>query len=120
MKEYIDISKIDKNDIFIDNMNVIIKCYCSFDMYDKIYAMTEDILEDIKRIAKNKFDANKAALLMNELHPGKNLPVPDPWYGTEPGYHEVYALMNDACERIIEKYKGSPTPPKEGHRTTIS
>ena len=75
-----------------------------FDMYDKIYAMTEDILEDIKRIAKNKFDANKAALLMNELHPGKNLPVPDPWYGNEDGYVHTFALINQACEAIIQQH----------------
>lgn len=86
-----------------------------FEIYDKIYAMTAEILEDIKRIAKNKFDSSKAELLLNELHPGKNMPVPDPWYGTEPGYHDVYALMNDACERIIEKYKStSPNPPEDG------
>jgi len=89
-----------------------------FVVYDKIYAMTEDILEDIKRIAKNKFDSNKAELLLNELHPGKNMPVPDPWYGTEPGYHEVYALMNDACNKIIEKYKNASASSKEGFRTS--
>jgi protein-tyrosine phosphatase len=43
---------------------------------------------------------------MNELYLGKNLDVPDPWYGPEPGYHEVYALIDKVCNSIIEKYKG--------------
>lgn len=75
-----------------------------FDSYDKIYALAGDVLDDIKRIAKNKFDAGKAELLMNEQFPGKNLDVPDPYYGTEPGYHEVYRMISGVCDRIIEKY----------------
>ena len=59
----------------------------------------------MKRIAKEKYDAKKVELLMNELYPGKNMDVPYPWYGTEPGYHEVYAMMDKACDKIIEKYR---------------
>ena len=58
----------------------------------------------MKRIARNRYDASKVDLLMNELYPGKNLDVPDPWYGPEPGYHDVYKMINAACERIIQKY----------------
>lgn len=73
-----------------------------FDRYDKIYALAGDVMDEIKRIAKNRFDANKADWLMNELHPGKNEDVPDPWYGPEPGYHDVYKMISEACEKIIE------------------
>lgn len=75
-----------------------------FDSYDKIYALAGDVLDDMKKIAKNKFDAGKAELLMNEQFPGKNLDVPDPYYGTEPGYHEVYKMISEVCDRIVEKY----------------
>jgi len=76
-----------------------------FDKFDKIYAMAEDVVDDMRRIAKNKFDESKVELLLNELYPGKNMDVPDPWYGTEPGYHKVYALIEEACEMIVEKNK---------------
>ena len=79
-----------------------------FDRFDKIYAMADDVLDDIKRIAKNKFDPTKVDFLMNELFPGQNVSVPDPWYGPEPGYHQVYKLIDDACEAIIKKYATSP------------
>jgi protein-tyrosine phosphatase len=75
-----------------------------FDIYDKIYALAGDVLDEIKRIAGRKFDATKADLLLNELHPGQNEDVPDPWYGPEPGYHEVYELIDKACDAVIEKY----------------
>ena len=74
-----------------------------FDRYDKIYAMAEDVLDDIKRIAKDKYDPSKVDLFLNELYPGKNASVPDPWYGEEPGYHEVYQLIEEVCNAIIQK-----------------
>jgi protein-tyrosine phosphatase len=75
-----------------------------FEVYDKIYALAADVLDDIKLISKKKFDATKVDLLMNELYPGKNRDVPDPYYGTEPGYHEVYKMIDDVCDAIINKY----------------
>ena len=77
-----------------------------FEVYDKIYALAADVMDEMRRIAKDKFDAAKAELLMNELYPGENVDVPDPWYGPEPGYHEVYKLISKACDAIIEKYAG--------------
>lgn len=79
-----------------------------FDNYDKIYALAGDVMDEIRRIARNKYDASKAELLMNELHPGKDMDVPDPWYGPEPGYHDVYKMIAEACDAIIEKYATSP------------
>jgi protein-tyrosine phosphatase len=76
-----------------------------FERYDKIYAMAEDVVSDIRRIAKNKFDESKVELLLNELYPGKDMDVPDPWYGAEPGYHEVYSLIEEACGVIVERHK---------------
>jgi len=83
-----------------------------FNVYDKIYALANDVMDEIKRIAGKKFDVSKVDLLMNELHPGKNIDVPDPWYGPEPGYHEAFKLIDQACERIVEKT--SPNPSKGG------
>ena|SRR5947209_3226808 len=76
-----------------------------FDRYDKIYAMADDVVDEIKWIAKDKYDPAKVDLFLNELHPGKNASVPDPWYGAEPGFHEVYKLIDETCNRIIEKEK---------------
>jgi protein-tyrosine phosphatase len=75
-----------------------------FAIYDKIYALADDVLEDIKSIGSSSFDAQKADLLMNELNPGENQSVPDPYYGAEDGYHQVYAMIDEVCNKIIEKY----------------
>jgi len=52
----------------------------------------------------------KADLLMNELCPGENIDVPDPWYGPEPGYHEVYRMIDQACDQIIRRYSEQSHP----------
>jgi len=72
--------------------------------FDKIYAMDNDVYDDMKRISRELWDPSKTNLLMNELFPRENIDVPDPWYGTERNYHEVYEMMDKACDVIIEKY----------------
>ncbi len=75
-----------------------------FQRFDKIYALAGDVVDDIRRISGKQFDPKKVDLLMNEAHPGKDEDVPDPWYGPEPGYHEVYAMIDAATDKIIAKY----------------
>lgn len=70
--------------------------------FDRIYAMANDVIEEMKWIAKDKFNTKKIDLLLNVLYPGQNKDVPDPWYGGEDGYHEVYKLIDEACEKIVE------------------
>lgn len=76
-----------------------------FHRYDRIYAMAQDVIDDMRRIARKDFDERKVSLLLNELHPGRNLDIPDPWYGGEEGYHEVFELIDRACDALLEKVK---------------
>ena len=78
-----------------------------FQRFDKIYAMAGDVIDDMRRIAGRQFEASKVDLLLNEVHPGSNEDVPDPWSGPEPGYHDVYAMIDQAADKIIAKY-GQP------------
>lgn len=75
-----------------------------FKQFDRIYAMAKDVIDEMRYIAKGDFVEDKVELLLNELFPGQNLDVPDPWYGTEPGFHEVFKTINKACEKIVENY----------------
>lgn len=73
--------------------------------FNKIYVMDSENYINVKHISGELWDESKVDLLLNELHPGKNMGVPDPWYGTEEGYHKVFKMISDACDVIIEKYK---------------
>lgn len=72
--------------------------------YDIIYAMANDVLQDMRRIAKNKFDTNKVSLFLEASFPGEDRDVPDPWSGPESHYHEVFEIIDRNCDTIIKKY----------------
>ena len=75
-----------------------------FNIYDKIYAMAGDVITDIESISGKDFNKDKAMLFLNELEPGQNKDVPDPWFGGEEGYHEVFDLINKTCDAILINY----------------
>lgn len=74
------------------------------DHYDKIYVMANDVLTEMKRILAGKPFGNQVELFLDTLYPNLNMDVPDPWYGAEEGYHEVYTLIEKACDAIVENY----------------
>jgi protein-tyrosine phosphatase len=82
-----------------------------FQRFDKIYALAEDVMDEIRRIAGPTFDPAKASLLMNEVYPGSDQDVPDPWAGPEPGYHEAFRLIDQACEKIVQNQQQKQNNP---------
>ncbi len=72
--------------------------------YDLIYAMAPDVLAEMKWIARNDLDEKKVKLFLEESFPGEQKEVPDPWYGPEPGYHELFDIINNNCDNIIKQY----------------
>jgi protein-tyrosine phosphatase len=75
-----------------------------FARYDKIYAMAADVYDEIKRIGGATADMTKVELFLNELRPGSNDSVPDPWYGTERDYTPVFHMIAETCDAIIGRY----------------
>lgn len=80
-----------------------------FKDYDRIYAMAADVMEDMIKIGGEAFDPGKATFFLNELYPGENRDVPDPWYGEEDGYIEVFALIEEACNAIVQNHLHTQT-----------
>jgi len=76
-----------------------------FDNFDYIFAMDESNQSDNLELARNESDRNKVELFLNMNQPGKNLSVPDPYYGGEQGFEDVYQMLNEACDKFIETLK---------------
>lgn len=72
--------------------------------FDKIYVMDANNYEEVKNMSRELWDETKVDLLLNELYPFENREVPDPWYGPEEGYHQVYKMISEACDAILTKY----------------
>ena len=76
-----------------------------FSKFDKIYAMDNDNYSKIISLANNQEDIDKVDLILNEILPGEFKSVPDPYYGGEQGFKNIYDMLEKACERIISKYE---------------
>jgi protein-tyrosine-phosphatase len=71
--------------------------------------MADDVLDGIRDIAGPRFDATHIRSFMDIAHPGAGLEVPDPWYGGESGYHDVYEILDEGCAELVRQYKSGPT-----------
>lgn len=73
-----------------------------FDTFDFIFAMDTSNYKNIIALAKNEEDKAKVQLFLNYTYPHQNKSVPDPYYGGEEGFEEVYQLLDAACEVFIK------------------
>jgi protein-tyrosine phosphatase len=72
--------------------------------FDHIFFMDDNNLRDARGIADMQWQADKASLLMDLLHPGKKMAVPDPYFGNEPDYHTVFKMISEACDVFIAQH----------------
>jgi len=92
-----------KNGTTIDSLRARQFNVLDFDNFDVIYAMDNDNFRNIIQISKTDDQRNKVKLLLNELYPGENLAVPDPYYGTLADFQAVYDLLDQATDVVITK-----------------
>lgn len=71
-----------------------------FDNFDRIFVMDKSNLKNVLHLAKNEEHKKKVSLFLNSMHPGKDLEVPDPYYGTETTFEEVFQLVYKACDKL--------------------
>ncbi|MBI2282004.1 MAG: low molecular weight phosphotyrosine protein phosphatase, partial [Bacteroidetes bacterium] len=76
-----------------------------FDRFDYIFAMDKTNLTDILQLAKNETHTLKANLFLDYTYPNQSKNVPDPYFGDEEGFEEVYQLLNQACNAFIKSIK---------------
>lgn len=74
-----------------------------FDEFDHIYVMDNSNKENVLDLAKNDEHRSKVKLIFNEIFPGENVDVPDPYYGGDSGFDNVYKMLDEACEVIANK-----------------
>ncbi|WZL89165.1 low molecular weight protein-tyrosine-phosphatase [Salinimicrobium sp. 3283s] len=76
-----------------------------FDNFDRIYVMDMSNYHDVISLARNEQDKEKVSLILNEVFPGENVEVPDPYHGGANGFKKVYDMLDEACTIIAEKHQ---------------
>ena len=70
-----------------------------FNDYDLILTMDTSNYNDVLRLCTNNTQRNKVRLIMNYLHPVKNISVPDPYYNDR--FDEVVTMLDQAINELI-------------------
>ena len=73
--------------------------------FDRIYVMDQSNYKNVCRLVEDESHFDKIQLLLNEIHPGENREVPDPYYGGTDGFENVYQMLDQACEKIAQQIK---------------
>lgn len=73
-----------------------------FQNNDLILVMDHANYRDVLRLARSENDKDKVRFLLDYLYPEQQLKVPDPYYGTEEDFEEVYNLLDKATDALIK------------------
>lgn len=93
-----------KNGMDISDLRARQFVQSDFDEFDLIYAMDNANKMDILKLARNDADRAKVKLILDEIYPGENREVPDPYYGGDEGFQQVFDMLDDATDQLIARY----------------
>lgn len=71
--------------------------------FDLIYAMDASNYRNILALAESSEQEAKVKMILNEVDEGADVSVPDPYYGDGDGFVNVYNMLDEACEAIVNK-----------------
>ncbi|WP_116524655.1 low molecular weight protein-tyrosine-phosphatase [Seonamhaeicola aphaedonensis] len=74
-----------------------------FDNFDFIYVMDDSNYQNVLRLARSESDVQKVSMILNLVYPNQNYDVPDPYYGGDQGFENVYKMLDEACTIIADK-----------------
>ncbi len=74
-----------------------------FKDFDLIYAMDESNYNNIVSMTDDYNEIQKVKMILNELYPNENRSVPDPYYGGDQGFENVYRMLDEACSIVASK-----------------
>ena len=73
-----------------------------FDEFDIIYAMDTNNYAHLVSLASSETERNKIRMILNEINPNAYQSVPDPYYGGDNGFQDIYNMLDKACDKIIQ------------------
>lgn len=89
-----------KNGLDISNQKSRPFLESDFDTFDYIYVMDHSNYNNVVHLARNESDKEKIKLILEHTPDAYTLEVPDPYYGGNKGFDNVYELLDNACNVI--------------------
>ena len=76
----------------------------NFDQFDYIFCVNEETMQAVQAMATSEQEENKVMLATQFSKNYHNLPIPDPYFGGEEGFNEVWNFVEDACRGILKHF----------------
>lgn len=76
-----------------------------FEEFDRIYVMDTDNLSTVLSMARRQGHRDKVGLILNEVYPGQNKEVPDPYHEGIEAFDLVFKMLDEACEILCKNLK---------------
>ncbi len=74
-----------------------------FEEFDHIFVMDTSNRDDVLALANSEEDRAKVQLILDEIFPGENVDVPDPYHGGDRGFDQVYEMLDKASDKLAER-----------------
>ena len=65
--------------------------------------MDQSNYNDVTALASTEEEKKKVIKILDEVFPGENLDVPDPYYGGSQGFENIYRMLDRATDVIAQK-----------------
>jgi len=96
------VKKSEEYGIDISNLKGRQFSYDDFNKFDIILTMDRDNYRNVIALAQTEEDKAKVKMTLNYSYPESNMDVPDPWYGGEQGFEDVFQLLDQAANAFFK------------------
>ena len=74
-----------------------------FDNFDHIFVMDDSNRSNVLKLSRNETDRKKVRLFLDLTDEFHSKDVPDPWFGGDEGFVEVFEMLDKACENFLQR-----------------
>lgn len=75
-----------------------------FDQFDAIFCVTKDVYAAVRAMAHTQKDQSKIFIASHFSKQYKGEEIPDPYFGGEKGFEQVWDRVEDACKGIMKYF----------------
>lgn len=74
-----------------------------FEDFDRIFVMDASNYENALLLTTDPNETKKVEMILNLSNQNTNMSVPDPYFGAEDGFENVYQLLDAACDILVKE-----------------
>lgn len=78
-----------------------------FDEFDRIFVMDKSNYKNVVALARTEADKEKVELMLDLIQPGEELEVPDPYYGGDQGFQDVFDMLDNATDVLLDQLQSN-------------